>query len=376
MSDKVLVNARVRCINKATMEFFDRDFRVDLSTLPASDAARIERLINQRTVRVSDFRPIRSLFLFDQGLYPDNIDDFSSLTGFYVDDYFEDEEGNPLDQIGLVSILTGEEFPILPDNVGSVLRLGPTGIQRKEAWNVQSSNTLAHFYQLVEVIGNSDWMKIPVCINTSGDSRNINSFECPNLSQLYAILLPFRQLYSNDDALNHACKVYLRHTADERKRDWVKANKNAFNGFLDSAPKPHNIEQYSVRQLLDLVMYGAGLIHYSQSERQTKQDFKDILAKHPRERVIFTLIWYCHQLYGYANRLYFVLRQDHHHWLTVEGCAPPDLVFMHQLFESRRLDSRTPDTRKVQVSNDESSEPKGSMSIETTAYLANSGQDH
>ena len=128
---------------------------------------------------------------------------------FAVTDYFEDDEGQPLDEIGLAQIMTGQEHPILAGHVGSVLRLGPTELQRQELWGVDSANAIAHFFQLVEVIGSGEWLKSELEISTGGRSGpgGINSFKCPDLGQMYSILLPIRQLYASDDAFNHACNI-------------------------------------------------------------------------------------------------------------------------------------------------------------------------
>jgi hypothetical protein len=254
-----------------------------------------------------------------------------------VSDYFEDEAGNPLNMVGLAQILTGKEDPILLYDVRSVLRLGPTGICRKEGWTTESANALAHFFQLVEVIGTGAWLTSKLSIGSLAPGEWIDSFECPDLGQMYSILLPIRQLYSSDNAFNQACKVYMRHTSDERKRWWVTETKRGFNSYLDSVPHPHGIEGYSVRELLDLVMYGAGLIHYGQSSPETRENFKRAVTKHRREWVIFAFIMCCQQLYGYANQVYFVLKQDYEEWVATEGCQPPDLVFLQGLFASHRL---------------------------------------
>jgi hypothetical protein len=341
--EKKLLFVRVRCINRVTKEFFGRDFWLELSTLPDAQRRRIEESI-KGSLTPADFVAMRPLL--QQGMRPAGFkpEDFASFHGTCVTDYFEDEAGNPLDEIALAQIMTGDENPILPFNVGSVLRLGPVGIVRKELWTVESANALAHFFQLVEVIGTSDWLKSALSISTptaSGIHPCVNSFECPSLGQMYSILLPVRQLYASDNAFNHACKVYLRHVEDERKRWWVGQTHKMFNAYLESVPSPHAIENYKVRELLDLVMYGAGLVHYSQSKPETRQHFKDAVTRHQREWVIFTFIMYCRELYSYANRAYFILRQDYEYWLSAEGCRPPDLLFMRGLFTSHRL---RPDT--------------------------------
>jgi hypothetical protein len=156
-------------------------------------------------------------------------------------------------------------------------------------------------------------------------------------AQVYSILLPIRQLYSEDEAYNYACKQYLRYASDDRKRWWIEQTKKMFNRYLNSVPAPLAIDAYRVRDLLDLVSYGAGLVHYGKSDAQTKQNFKDVLSRHCREWVIFNFLTYCRELYGYANRIYFVLRQDYENWISAEGCQPPDLVFLKRLFASSPL---------------------------------------
>ena len=77
-----------------------------------------------------------------------------------------------MDEIGLFQILTDQEYPILLRNVVSVLRLGPTGMRRKEQWTVESANALAHFFQLVEVIGNSEWLQADLSMILQDRSGN------------------------------------------------------------------------------------------------------------------------------------------------------------------------------------------------------------
>lgn len=339
MVSKKLVYARIRCINRTTKKLFDRDFWLDLSTLPENEQKNIEKLTRQR-VNPVDFWQIRSLFNEGQRIRIVNNIDFDLIYGFAVNDYFEDEAGNPLDEIGLAQILSGQDYPILPHHVGSVLRLGPTGICRKELWTIESANALAHFFQLVEVIGTSEWLKSKLSISTPSTFEAppwINSFECPDLGQIYSILLPIRQLYAADDAFNHACKVYMRHVTEDRKRCWIEQIKKEFNSYLESVPHPFALENYTVRQVLDLVMYGAGMVHYAKSKPETRHHFKEAVTRHRREMVVFVFISYCQEVYQYAANAYFVLLQDYKHWLESEGCQAPDLVFLKRLFSSTCL---------------------------------------
>jgi len=112
MSYKMLVVGRVRCINRGTKQFFDRDFWLDLSTLQENERERVEEAI-KKTVGPAEFVAIRSLF--QQGRWPafGSGQEYAAMKAFALSEYFEDEAGNPLDQIGLAQIVTGQENPIL-----------------------------------------------------------------------------------------------------------------------------------------------------------------------------------------------------------------------------------------------------------------------
>src|SRR5262249_20324788 len=126
-----LLFMHVRCINRATREFFDRNFWLDTFTLPDTERKWIEER-TENTISPAEFLKIRPSL--NAGWSPEGFRarNYESISTFSITDYFEDEAGNPLDEIGLAQILSSQEYPVLLFNVGSVLRLGPTGIQRKE----------------------------------------------------------------------------------------------------------------------------------------------------------------------------------------------------------------------------------------------------
>jgi hypothetical protein len=280
---------------------------------------------------------------------------FCSGCGLPLTGYFEDEAGKPLGEFELAKILSGYEQPILPDLAESVLRLGPAPIVQAELWNAETANTIAHFLQLVEVIGTSDWLKSNLSIGAASGSDRIHSFECPDLGQMYSVFLPIRQLYAQDKAFDHACKLYLKHVGDPRKHAWVKHAKRRFHSQLQSVmPGPFQAGNQTVKDLLDTVLYGAGLVHYHQSDAAAKQSFKRLLAQYPRELVIFRFIMCCRDIYGCALAAYQVLRQDFEHWTTTGLAHPPDLKFLRGLFSSFPKPSRSPITIN---SNDDA--PKG-----------------
>jgi len=332
-----LVTAKIRCFNRSTNDFFDRYYFADLGKYTEAEQHRFQTVL-ARSVNHQSFPGIRDLMReTPEGALPSRIDGPSHH--FFVPDYFEDETGEPIDPIEIAKHLTGEEFPVTFD-VRSVLKLGPTAIERKHLWTQETANEFAHFFQLIEVISTGAWITSPVQLsghaNSINDDRllNVTGFNCPPLSEMFAVLLPIRQLYSSDEVFNRVCKLYLRHTSDQRKRTWVTWNKKCFNDYLESSRWVPSVGIKNVRHLLDTVMYGAGLVHYSKTPPNTRQEFRDLIARGSREQIIFDFVTSCHFLYGYANHAFFVFRQDFDHWIQEEGCARPDVVCVHELFRS------------------------------------------
>ena len=338
MNRRKYLSAKVRCLSRQSKSFFDRYYWVDTSTLLKAERELVEGYAG-RKLKASEFLQIRPHLTKTE--FPPDVrsEDFASFGSFFVSDYFEDEEGNSLDEIGLFQILTEQEYPIILGNVVSVLRLGPTGMRRKEQWTVESANALAHFFQLVQVIGNSEWLRADLSIDSSvpvGQPSWVNSFQCPNLGYTYSILLPIRQLYAADEAFNRSCNTYMRHVGDDRKLAWIKERKKTFNGYLDSIPGPFSISGLKVRELLNLIMYGAGLVHYAETPESVRQDFKRVMTENPREKVVFAFVMSCREIYSHANNAYHVFRQDYEHWMQTEGISSPDLIYLVGLFRSHQ----------------------------------------
>lgn len=339
LSLREFIHVRIRCLHSTTKQFFDRNYWLELCELTKADQERVREVKSKSPVSAVEFLGIRGLFR--QGDMPPLIPhQFKRYGGFSVHDYFEDELGKPLDEVGLMQVMTGQEQPIILGNVNSVLRLGPSAMHRQAEWKLETANAIAHFLQLVEIIGTGPLARTEVSISTPGGfgaSEWINDFSCPDLSSVYSFLLPIRQLYSEDHAFGHAINAYLRHVADERKKAWIGEVRKSFNKYLESTPHPFMIDNLTVRQMLEVVMYGAGLIHYAKSDPQLKQRFREVISHNHRETIIFAFLMCCHHLYCFAAQAYYVLLQDFRHWTDHERHQKPDIIFLQGLFASHNL---------------------------------------
>jgi hypothetical protein len=339
MSDTVAV--KVRCFNRRSKEIFDRWYFTALSALQPNEQ-QVIRELTTRTPSVSQFLAARRLM----NVYPQ--DDMAAIpigTSFAcvtLPDYFEDELGQPMDPVDLISAMTGAQDPIILNDERSVLRLGPQGLRDSEQIDAKAANTLAHFLQLVEVIATSRWVKTETKaggLGPIGADNALAEFRCPPLSDTYAILLPLRQLFLDDGsgAFLLACNSYSRYALDERKRFWITALRKQCLSYMDSQPWPPLVRDCSVKSLLRDLMYGAGMVHFHDSDHEARLHFRDLVQKHSRERVVFSFVVASQHLYAFARKAYHVIRQDYDHWRS-QGCCPdPEIMLMSKLFESRPI---------------------------------------
>jgi hypothetical protein len=79
--------------------------------------------------------------------------------GVCLDNYFEDEDGNYLDEVDFMAILSGQSRPIILGNVSSVLRLTPSEMLNAAKWTVENSDDFVHFIQVVGILQRSRWWR-------------------------------------------------------------------------------------------------------------------------------------------------------------------------------------------------------------------------
>jgi hypothetical protein len=331
--ESTLVWWKVRCLNRKDHTFSDRTLLLDPSSLSPEDQSRLLRLIEHSSTHPA-IREFRGRFQeVTEEEFVRRAHQATAFKGVFLQEYFEEEEGRPMGVIELMQALTGEANPIILGNPESVLRLGPAGIREKDRWSVRCANDIAHLLQLVEQIARSDWLSSPLSLQFvpgKNDIKRIISFEHPDAEATRAVLLPIRQLYSEDEAFNHACNRYLRHVADGRKHAWVKERKDGFNRSRDSEPFQFKVWSLSTRQVLDLFMYGSGLVH-RKADKGQETELSRAVSEYGREHVVMAFNLCCRDLCQYAFDMYHVIRQDFQNWISTERCVGPDKVFAHDL---------------------------------------------
>jgi len=246
-------------------------------------------------------------------------------------EYFEDETGKEMNNYEMIQHVTGQENPILRGDAKSVTRLGPTAPTAVEEWNVKTANTIAQFLDVIERICDSAWYRSPQSITFevakasvafNGDRSRLLEAEFPNHEETSAVLAYFRQLHGGDKLLVNAVDCYLKHCSDARKRLWVQERKEAFADVVDNPPAPLEAN-YTCRRVIQMFMYGAGLLH-STSNDGAEKDLEKLIGDKGVERATALFNHCLLDLLSVAISVYQVIKQDFMHWFADYDLPEPD----------------------------------------------------
>lgn len=259
-------------------------------------------------------------------------------------EYFEDENGQPMTDYQMIQYISGYEKPIIMGDARSVLAVGPVGPKVAGEWTVATANTIAQFIQVVQNISASAWYRGQKSITFEikagrrdtllpkpADSKLLEAI-FPNADETTAVLAYFRQLHAKDRLFVNAVDAYLKHCNEEGKRLWVEYEKKRFVGAIDIPPGILETKRTN-RRILQLFMYGAGLLH-STSKDGADVELADFIAEHGKERAVSIFNSCLMRMLGRTVPSYYVIKQDFDHWLTKCMLAPPDRKSIDDLFEN------------------------------------------
>jgi len=329
-----LVFWKVRCLNRERKEFFDRLLMLDESNLSDEECERLFAMLECDSTKDRAFLEFRSHFIdCDDETFDRLARQAQRVTMSGPSEYFEDENEQPIDHIGIAQVRTGISDPILRFEPQSVLRLGPSPVANRDQWTVEKANAISHFLQLMNRIGQSGWLKGPLSIKSVGSC--VIEVAHPNAEMTTSALAAIRQLLmKRDDVLNHACKAYIDHIAHEGRRAWVSDIHQSFNAFLESKCQyglQSILSEYTTRQVIDIFTYGSGLFH-RESNHDCESDLASLIAQHGRERLIIAFNSTCREILQYGFFLAPAMWQDVTQWIRSEGCVGPNRPQVTDLF--------------------------------------------
>lgn len=201
---------------------------------------------------------------------------------------------------------------------------------------VELNSTCTVTHQVIDLLSNSSWYRLAPALTfrTRNESAEVDSL-FPDVHEMQEVVLAIRQLYSSDNLFNRAVNCHAKLCGDSKKVDWVGMVKKQFNDFLDSPNGFPMLNGVTVRELMDLFLYGGKFAHANQTEKQQK--LHALILAHGRAQVVMAVQTSFRRVVDSARLVYPVLMQDYFHWLAAGKCPkPPPMALMNQLLFSGR----------------------------------------
>jgi len=249
--------------------------------------------------------------------------------------YFEDENETP---ISLLQIFDEElqrrngkhSLAIVKDIPESIIRFSPSIPIRKELWENSDADIFALFFKQFSFIRKSRWIISPCQI--SPISKDICHARLPIQEDCMAVILPFRQMYSNNDndnLFNKVCNLYKRHCPkDHPTYNWVGDYQKDFNNTLNGFPNfPIQNCGINNRRYLNAFAYGAKVVHVKSNEKEPVHDFEYLLENFQQEMVIMQYHVILRNLMSTMSMVVDVLQKNVGHWINNLGWSGWDDKF-------------------------------------------------
>jgi hypothetical protein len=213
----------------------------------------------------------------------------------------------------------------------SILRLPKASLRGVADWTQLDSDILAHLIQVQKQIQESRWNKANVRFKIQGPELVDHSF--PEFEDFVFVAVYLRQLIAKKDSLlQDTITRYCRFVDCQIRPAWFRHELKAFKDSLDGPA--FMLPDYTVRQLFDAFMYGAGLLHKIPAVGDTKRkQFLEIYDKQPRHTVLYALHMSLKTLTNHVGAVTTVIYRDYSHWLHDYRLPLPDTRWHDGMFE-------------------------------------------
>lgn len=203
------------------------------------------------------------------------------------------------------------------------------------------SDCIAHFLQVTAIVMSSSWFRYHSLYQANMNGDGLIRADMPNLEQTVFALLYMRQLIGskgNDDLFNTACKNYIRHSANERKADYVEKKRKNWNELLEQKPMRIDLAKIvsSAKMLLAAFQYGSFIIH--SPDRVRSKEARDLFnALYQNEKIRVDAVWELNSimktLFGEAAQIALLIRNDFAVWIRDKKIPAPNVMWQQNMFQ-------------------------------------------
>jgi len=220
---------------------------------------------------------------------------------------------------------------IIAGEPSTILRLPVARLRNVGEWSQLDSDILAHFLQVHTQISQSEWKKTALYFRMRGDQLEDCSF--PSFQSFVFAAVYIRQLISKNDGLvEDAVTRFCRFADCPLRTAWLQRELESFKSMLDG--HAHFLKAFTVRQLFDAFIYGAGLMHKMQEVGKTNRElFLKIYDTIPRHHLNWALHSSLSQLMNPVGNICVVIARDYSNWLHGHALPKPDVRWHNTLFD-------------------------------------------
>ena len=216
-----------------------------------------------------------------------------------------------------------------------LLKRGPAALKDPSQWTQRDSDVLAHYLNVDGQIRRSRWYAADKSFTTQGGKTLEVSM--PEFEEFVYAAVYFRQLFmkSKDFLFQDTVDRYCGHVDCAARAAWFKYEANAFNDLLDSPTFPFPIKTYTLRQIFNAFIYGAGMMHKVPDGDSTHKRFLDMYDNFPRSRVLYALNTPLMILMNHVGNVASVLHQDYAHWQHTYSLPLPEIRWHDRIFDAK-----------------------------------------
>lgn len=368
MSDRPIVTWCCNVFDRRTKKLpLDRKWRIlDWSRMPSDKVAKVEAILTRSKSHNSPVSPKG----FDEVVHTLTVNaveklDVEDFREYFIDvteeqvvaemqlsgasagftslpfdpDYVEDETGVPTTHLAIIECVHGVKEPIIFGESQSLLVRELRDATNSDKWSVEKANICAQFLEVVSHISRSQWIQNPPTISyigkKSGDSKLV-AMKVPSVEATMAVLAFVRQIFAEhrqDGLFAAACEIFSEHCGDGGKVLWMNERISTFTNTLGSANGFFDLGGRTCLQILNMFLYGAGLMH-AKPHSQFREDDKlaEAIEEFGRERVIAAFHFVLHSVMQVPFSAYPVIRKEFQHWISNCAFTAPSRVRLATLF--------------------------------------------
>lgn len=219
--------------------------------------------------------------------------------------------------------------PLLLGDLDSVLSEPQAGLTCPSDWSQEDSDVIAHFIQVQSQIASSRWMKSNCSFTLCGDELADQDF--PTLEDFVFAAVYLRQFIAKkDDLFSDAVKRYCLAVDCRSRGAWMDFELNQFHSKLNN--DSFRLKGYSVRQLFDAFMYGAGILHkFPKKDAGNKKRMLELIDEKPRHEVLYALHMSLRMATNHTMRASALMRRDFGNWLSEYSLPRPNVRWHYSL---------------------------------------------